>query len=141
MSFFSRLRKDIRVVFERDPAARSVIEVLFCYSGLHAIWFHRISHALYKRGWVLIPRMISNLARFLTGIEILQHAIQQAHGSPPEPAQAACTLGIPVRQTNVPQFRLGTPFPEYREQRLVRQHVNQPRRSAAGAIQGTQGRR
>ena len=51
MSFFSRLRKDIRVVFERDPAARSVIEVLFCYSGLHAIWFHRISHALYKRGW------------------------------------------------------------------------------------------
>ena len=70
MSFFSRLRKDIRVVFERDPAARSVIEVLFCYSGLHAIWFHRISHALYKRGWVLIPRMISNFARFLTGIEI-----------------------------------------------------------------------
>ena len=70
MSFFSRLRKDIRVVFERDPAARSVVEVLFCYSGLHAIWFHRISHALYKRGWVLIPRMISNLARFLTGIEI-----------------------------------------------------------------------
>ena len=70
MSFFSRLRKDIRVVFERDPAARSVIEVLFCYSGLHAIWFHRISHALYKRGWVLIPRMISNFARFLTGIVI-----------------------------------------------------------------------
>lgn len=70
MSFFSRLRKDIRVVFERDPAARSVVEVLFCYSGLHAIWFHRISHALYKRGWVLIPRMISNFARFLTGIEI-----------------------------------------------------------------------
>ena len=70
MSFFSRLRKDIRVVFERDPAARSVVEVLFCYSGLHAIWFHRISHALYNRGWVLIPRIISNLARFLTGIEI-----------------------------------------------------------------------
>lgn len=70
MSFFSRLRKDIRVVFERDPAARSVLEVLFCYSGLHAIWLHRISHALYKRGWILIPRMISNLGRFLTGIEI-----------------------------------------------------------------------
>ena len=70
MSFFSRLRKDIRVVFERDPAARSVLEVLFCYSGLHAIWFHRISHKLYKRGWILIPRMISNLGRFLTGIEI-----------------------------------------------------------------------
>ena len=72
--FFKRLRarikKDIRVVFERDPAARSVIEVVCCYSGLHAIWLHRISHKLYLKGWVLIPRMISNLGRFLTGIEI-----------------------------------------------------------------------
>ncbi len=70
MKFFSRLRKDIRVVFERDPAARSVWEVIFCYSGLHAIWMHRVSHALYQRGWILLPRMISNLCRFLTGIEI-----------------------------------------------------------------------
>ena len=72
--FFKRLRarikKDIRVVFERDPAARSVIEVICCYSGLHAIWLHRISHALYLKGWVLLPRLISNLGRFLTGIEI-----------------------------------------------------------------------
>lgn len=72
--FFKRLRssikKDIRVIFERDPAARSVIEVVCCYSGLHAIWLHRISHKLYLKGWVLIPRMISNLGRFLTGIEI-----------------------------------------------------------------------
>lgn len=67
---FSRLKRDIRVVFDRDPAARSVWEVIFCYQGLHAIWFHRLSHALYKRGWVLLPRMISNFARFLTGIEI-----------------------------------------------------------------------
>ena len=70
MKLFSRLKKDIRVVFERDPAARSVLEVLFCYSGLHAIWMHRVSHALYLRGWVLLPRLISNLCRFLTGIEI-----------------------------------------------------------------------
>ncbi len=70
MKLFSRLRKDIRVVFERDPAAKSVWEVLFCYSGLHAIWMHRVSHALYLRGWVLFPRMISNMCRFLTGIEI-----------------------------------------------------------------------
>ena len=70
MKLFSRLKKDIRVVFERDPAARSVWEVIFCYSGLHAIWMHRISHALYLRGWVLLPRMISNFCRFLTGIEI-----------------------------------------------------------------------
>lgn len=67
---FNRIHKDIQVVFERDPAARSVLEVLFCYPGLHAIWFHRLSHPLYKRGWILLPRMISNLARFLTGIEI-----------------------------------------------------------------------
>jgi serine O-acetyltransferase len=67
---FKRLKRDIQVVFDRDPAARSVAEVLLCYSGLHAIWFHRASHYLYRRGWILLPRLISNLARFLTGIEI-----------------------------------------------------------------------
>lgn len=67
---FERLKKDIEVVFDRDPAARSVWEVVLCYSGLHAIWFHRLSHKLYLRGWVLVPRLISNFARFLTGIEI-----------------------------------------------------------------------
>jgi len=67
---FARLRRDIRVIFERDPAARSTIEVLLCYGGLHAIWLHRIAHALYVRGWVLLPRLISNFGRFLTGIEI-----------------------------------------------------------------------
>ena len=66
----NRIKKDILVVFERDPAARSVIEVIFCYSGLHAIWLHRISHKLYLKGWVLLPRMISNFGRFVTGIEI-----------------------------------------------------------------------
>ena len=70
MKFFERIRKDIRVIFERDPAAKSTLEVLFCYSGLHAIWLHRISHTLFKRGWVVSARMISNLGRFLTGIEI-----------------------------------------------------------------------
>jgi len=67
---FERLKSDIRVVFERDPAAKSVPEVIFCYPGLHVIWFHRLAHWLYKRGWVLLPRMISNFARLLTGIEI-----------------------------------------------------------------------
>lgn len=67
---FGRLKRDIQVVFERDPAAKSVLEVIFCYPGLHVIWFHRMSHWLFKRGWVLLPRMISNLARWLTGIEI-----------------------------------------------------------------------
>ncbi|MBP2634078.1 MAG: serine O-acetyltransferase [Firmicutes bacterium] len=70
MKFFARLKKDIRVVFDRDPAAKSIWEVIFCYQGLHAIWFHRLSHYFYLKGWILFPRMISNFARFLTGIEI-----------------------------------------------------------------------
>lgn len=70
MRFWAKIRKDIRVVFERDPAARSTLEVILCYSGLHAIWLHRIAHALYKRNLVLVPRLISNFCRFLTGIEI-----------------------------------------------------------------------
>ena len=67
---FERLKRDVRVVFERDPAAKSVAEVIFCYPGLHVIWFHRLAHWLFKRGWVLLPRLISNFARWLTGIEI-----------------------------------------------------------------------
>lgn len=67
---FDRIKQDIQVIFERDPAAKSVLEVLLCYPGLHAIWFHRLAHSLYKRGWVVLPRLISQFARFLTGIEI-----------------------------------------------------------------------
>ncbi|MGB4504285.1 MAG: serine O-acetyltransferase [Syntrophaceticus sp.] len=67
---FRRIKRDIKVVFERDPAAKSIMEVLFCYPGFHAILMHRIAHWFYQRGMVLIPRMISQLNRFLTGIEI-----------------------------------------------------------------------
>lgn len=67
---FARIRKDIQAIFERDPAARSVVEVILCYPGLHAIWSHRVSHWLYKSGFVLLPRLISQFARWLTGIEI-----------------------------------------------------------------------
>lgn len=67
---FKRIKEDVQVVFERDPAARSIWEVMLCYPGLHAIWFHRFSHWFYTRGWILLPRMISNWARFVTGIEI-----------------------------------------------------------------------
>ncbi|WP_425059781.1 serine O-acetyltransferase [Sporomusa carbonis] len=69
-NMFTRIKKDIQVVFERDPAAKSVLEVLLCYPGLHAIWLHRISHYLFKRGWVLIPRMICYFNRLLTGVDI-----------------------------------------------------------------------
>ncbi|TCS77498.1 serine O-acetyltransferase [Pectinatus cerevisiiphilus] len=70
MKLLHMLRKDIRVVFERDPAAKSVLEVVLCYQGLHAIWLYRIAHWFYCRNFILIPRLISNFARFLTGIEI-----------------------------------------------------------------------
>lgn len=67
---FKRLKEDIEVVFEQDPAARSYLEVILTYSGLHAVWFHRIAHALYKRKMYFIARAISQFSRFLTGIEI-----------------------------------------------------------------------
>ena len=67
---FKTLKKDITVIFERDPAAKSVFEVIFCYQGLHAIWLHRIAHYFFKKGWIFWPRLISNFARFITGIEI-----------------------------------------------------------------------
>lgn len=66
----NRLKKDIRAIFERDPAAKSVLEVILCYPGLHAILFHRLAHALHRRGLILLPRVISQVARLLTGIEI-----------------------------------------------------------------------
>lgn len=72
---WARLRKDIRVVFERDPAAKSVPEVVLCYSGLHAIWLYRLAHFFYLRDYVLMPRLISNFARFFTGIEIHPGAV------------------------------------------------------------------
>ena len=71
MSFFSRFREDIRAVQDRDPAARNgTLEILLTTPGLHAMWFHRLAHALWVRQVPLLPRLISHLARFLTGIEI-----------------------------------------------------------------------
>ncbi len=70
LMFFPQMRRDIRVIFERDPAANSIWEVIFCYPGFHAVLFHRVAHWMYLRKMVLIPRMISQLSRFLTGIEI-----------------------------------------------------------------------
>jgi serine O-acetyltransferase len=61
---------DFRIIFERDPAARNWLEVLFCYPGLQALVFHRFAHWLHHLGLPFIPRFISHLARFLTGIEI-----------------------------------------------------------------------
>lgn len=67
---FERMREDIRSVFHRDPAARSTLEVLICYPGLHAVWLHRLAHALWGADWKLLARVVSHLGRWLTGIEI-----------------------------------------------------------------------
>jgi len=65
-----RMREDIQTVFAKDPAAKSVLEVIFCYPGLHAIWLHRIAHFFWRHKWLFIGRFISHINRWLTGIEI-----------------------------------------------------------------------
>ena len=65
-----RMRRDIQTVLERDPAARSPLEVVLCYPGVHAIWLYRIAHWLWRRGWTTSARLVSHGTRFATGIEI-----------------------------------------------------------------------
>jgi serine O-acetyltransferase len=68
--FVGSIREDVATVQERDPAARSRLEVFLCYSGLHAVWFYRINHWLWNHGFWLLARWLSQVACFLTGIEI-----------------------------------------------------------------------
>lgn len=72
---FKRMKSDIRAVFENDPAARSRFEVIFTYSGLHAIWSHRIAHVFFRQRWFTLARMVSQVSRFFTGIEIHPGAV------------------------------------------------------------------
>ena len=67
---FKRIREDIEAFMTRDPAAQSKLEVILCYSGLHAVMYHRLSHALWKRGWRVLGRFISHFGKIMTGIEI-----------------------------------------------------------------------
>jgi len=67
---FDRMRRDIRTVLERDPAARSALEVVLCCPGVHAIWLYRPAHWLWTHGWYTAGRFLSHVGRFLTGIEI-----------------------------------------------------------------------
>nr|WP_242954524.1 serine O-acetyltransferase [Desulfitobacterium chlororespirans] len=67
---FSQIKQDIKVIIERDPAAKTIVEIILCYPGLHALIAHRLAHCLYKKNMVLIPRLISQTSRFFTGIEI-----------------------------------------------------------------------
>ena len=64
------LREDIDNVLRHDPAARSTLEILFCYSGLHAVWLHRVANFLWRNGFLFLGRFVSQTSRFLTGIEI-----------------------------------------------------------------------
>lgn len=72
---FARFKSDIRAVFDNDPAARSWFEVVFTYSGLHAIWAHRVAHWFYRHKRYTIARIISQASRFFTGIEIHPGAV------------------------------------------------------------------
>ena len=66
----SLIREDVATVMEHDPAAKSRLEVFLCYSGLHAVWFYRINHWLWNQHFFLLGRLLSQFARFLTGVEI-----------------------------------------------------------------------
>lgn len=68
--FLARIKEDIQTIFDNDPAAQSLPEVLICYPGLHALIWHRVAHRLFKYKVPLIPRIISNISRFFSGIEI-----------------------------------------------------------------------
>lgn len=75
MNWFHRLKRDIHAIFERDPAARSIWEVLTCYPGFHALQMHRIAHFLWRRGLRFPARLLAHFSRFLTGVEIHPGAV------------------------------------------------------------------
>lgn len=70
ITLFQHIREDIRTAFAKDPAARSVAEIIFCYPGLHAIWLHRIAHRLWRARFRFCARFIAHIARMLTGVDI-----------------------------------------------------------------------
>jgi serine O-acetyltransferase len=71
----SEILRDVRSVKNRDPAARSTLEIILCYPGLHAVWGHRISHRLWQRGAKLPARVLAEIMRILTGVEIHPGAV------------------------------------------------------------------
>jgi serine O-acetyltransferase len=67
---FKTIREQLDTIFREDPAAKSILEIILCYPGFHAILLHRLSHRLYRAGIPILPRFLSQLSRFFTGIEI-----------------------------------------------------------------------
>jgi len=93
--FFALIREDIANVMEHDPAAKSRLEIFLCYSGLHAVWFHRVNHWLWHHRFFLAARWLSQVARWLTGIEIhpaaqIGHRLFIDHG-----------MGVVVGETSI----------------------------------------
>lgn len=92
---FEEMKNDVRVVKDRDPAVKNTWEIILCYSGLHAIWLHRLAHFFYQRRFYVTARFISTVNRLLTGIEIhpgaqLGHGLFIDHG-----------MGIVIGETTV----------------------------------------
>lgn len=79
MALLTTIREDIAAALERDPAAKSKLEIIFCYSGLHAVWLYRLNHWLWDHGWRVLARWLSQVVRWLTGIEIHPAAQIGAH--------------------------------------------------------------
>lgn len=70
MTLFELMKEDIETIFNDDPAAKSMLEIILCYPGLHAIWNHRINHWLWNHGLTTLARFLSQVSKFFTGIEI-----------------------------------------------------------------------
>lgn len=70
MALLTTIREDIASALERDPAAKSKLEIVLCYSGLHAVWLYQLNHRLWHHGWRVLARWLSQVTRWLTGIEI-----------------------------------------------------------------------
>src|SRR5260370_28942206 len=98
MDVMNRIREDIQAVFDRDPAARTTLEVVLAYPGLHAIWLYRAAHWLWQHDLKLLGRLLSEFSRWITGIEIhpaakigrrffIDHGMGVVIGEPPEIGQ------------------------------------------------------
>ena len=75
MKLYQTIKEDILTIFKKDPAAKGVMEALFCYPGLHAVWIYRIAHFIWRKNLYFLARLLSHAARFLTDIEIHPGAV------------------------------------------------------------------
>src|SRR4030067_44853 len=138
---FRRVRKDFRVIFERDPAAQSVLEILFCYPGFHAMRFHHVAHWLWHNNLKFFARFLSHISRMLTGIEIhpgasidegffIDHGMGAGIGGSADVPPPSTVVGIPgrvvFREGNVyqdPTGVAGTPDPEGKALKCLTEQV------------------